>query len=93
MEFEYDLKKSRINKAKHGVDFKQAKTIWPVDNVALPAFTKGEQRYMIVGKIGLELYSCIFTTRKKKIRIISCRRSRKKEREIYHEKIKGKNNL
>lgn len=88
MEFEYDSNKSAINKQKHGIDFEEAKTIWSNTHVILPAITEGEQRYMIIGKIKTSLFSCIFTTRDKKIRIISCRRSRKKERNIYHEKIK-----
>ncbi|GAX59222.1 hypothetical protein SCALIN_C01_0153 [Candidatus Scalindua japonica] len=88
MEFEYDSNKSVINKQKHGVDFEEAKTIWSNTHVKLPAITEGEQRYMIIGKIKTRLFSCIFTTRDKKIRIISCRRSRTKERNIYHEKIK-----
>ena len=90
-EFEYDLTKSTTNKEKHGVDFEGAKTIWEGDNVILPAITKGEQRYMIIGKIKSDLYSCIFTIRGEKIRIISCRRSRKNERSIYHEKIREDN--
>ena len=88
MKFEYDSNKSVINKQKHGVDFEEARTIWSNINVILPAITEGEKRHMIIGKIKISLFSCIFTIRDKKIRIISCRRSRKKERDIYHEKIK-----
>ena len=93
MEFEYDIDKSVANKKKHGVTFEEAKVLWVEDNVILPAITKGEQRYMIIGKIGPNLYSCIFTTRREKIRIISCRRTRDKERRIYHEKLKEENNI
>ncbi|MCR4288667.1 MAG: BrnT family toxin [Candidatus Scalindua sp.] len=88
MGFEYDSTKSAINKQKHGVDFEEAKTIWSTTHVKLPAITEDEQRYMIIGKINTSLFSRIFTIREKKIRIISCRRSRKKDRNIYHEKIK-----
>lgn len=80
--------KSTANKQKHGVDFEGAKNIWANTNVILPAITEGEQRYMIIGKIKTSLFSCIFKIRSKKIRIISCRRSRKKERNLYYEKIK-----
>ena len=93
MEFEYDIDKSVANKKKHGVTFEEAKVLWVEDNVILPVVTLGEQRYMIIGKIGPNLYSCIFTTRREKIRIISCRRTRDKERRIYHEKIKEENNI
>jgi len=93
MEFEYDIDKSAANKKKHGVTFEEAKVLWVEDNVILPVVTLGEQRYMIIGKIGPNLYSCIFTTRREKIRIISCRRTRDKERRIYHEKLKEENNI
>ena len=90
MEFEYDLKKSKLNKKKHGVDFEQAKTIWPQDNVVLPAITRDEPRYIIIGSINSTLFSCIFTIRQKRIRIISCRKSRIKERRIYYDNLKEK---
>jgi len=87
MKFEYDLNKSLSNKEKHGVDFEQAKEIWFNDHVIFPAMTKGEPRYMIIGKIGLNIYSCIFTMRDVNVRMISCRKSRDMEREVYHEKV------
>ncbi len=86
MEFEYDQDKSRSNKEKHGVDFEKAKIIWLSNNVIIPAITKGEKRFMVIGRIGEDVYSCIFTLRKKTVRIISCRRARNKEKGIYHEK-------
>ena len=88
MEFEYNPDKSRSNKEKHGVDFEEAKAIWLSENVIIPAITKGEKRFMIIGRIGQDSYSCIFTLRKKRMRIISCRKARDKEREIYHEKTR-----
>ncbi|MGR3317441.1 MAG: BrnT family toxin [Candidatus Anammoxibacter sp.] len=90
MEFEYDSNKSVINKQKHGLDFEEAKTIWSNTNVILPAITEGEQRYMIIGKIKTSLFSCVFTTRNKKTRIISCRRSRKKKGTYTMKKLKSK---
>ena len=88
MEFEYDNNKSIKNKEKHGIDFEEAKDIWLEDNVVVPALTRDESRHMIIGKIGDNLYSCIYTVRSQKIRIISCRRSSTNEKEVYHEKIK-----
>ncbi len=88
MEFEYDINKSKTNKEKHGIDFEEAKVIWLSDHVIVPAITRGEKRFMIIGRIGQDTCSCIFTLRKKRIRIISCRRAGDKEREIYHEKAR-----
>lgn len=87
MKFEYDRAKSTLNKQKHGVDFEEAKAIWSGDNIIIPALIKDEPRHMIIGKINQNLYSCIFTIRGENIRIISCRKSRDKERKVYHEKI------
>jgi hypothetical protein len=87
MEFEYNISKSNSNKQKHGISFKEAKYLWLVDNIVLPAMTKGEPRYMLIGNIRRACYSCIFTIRSGKTRIISCRRSREKERRLYHEAI------
>ena len=89
MYFEYDTYKSSSNKIKHGISFEEAKALWLFDNVVLPAITRGEPRYMIIGKIGNLLYSCIFTARGGKTRIISCRRSREKERRFYNEATKS----
>jgi uncharacterized DUF497 family protein len=87
MEFEYDRHKSESNKAKHGVSFDDAKVLWLFDNIVVPAITKDEIRNMLIGNIGNELYSCVFTMRGEKARIISCRRSREKERRLYYEAI------
>ncbi len=86
MKFEYDPEKSAVNKAKHGIDFEAAKRIWDGEAVVLEAKTIKEARFMIMGWVQERLYSCIFTVRQDKIRIISCRRSRDKERVFYHEK-------
>jgi len=88
MYFEYDTNKSLMNKAKHGIDFEEAKLIWHGDNVILEAMTKDEARYMIIGLIRDKLFSCIFTLRGHKMRIISCRRSRDEEKRIYYEKTR-----
>ena len=88
MKYEYDRNKSKVNKRKHGFDFEEAKEIWFSDNIILPAISRGENRYMVIGKIDNICYSCIFTIRENNIRIISCRKSRNKEKELYNEKIK-----
>jgi len=88
MIFEYDKNKSKINKQKHNIDFEKAKKIWNQSNVVLRAKVIDEIRFMIIGKIEKNLYSCIFTIRNQKVRIISCRPSKKSEKEYYHAFIK-----
>ena len=84
MEFEYDVKKITKNKEKHGIDFVEAQNILDdPDCVMIPARTVNESRFLIIGMIDDKIWSAIFTVRNKKIRIISVRRSRKNEEEIY----------
>jgi len=84
MEFEFNKKKSAGNKEKHGIDFYEAQALLDgPDYIVIPAKTVDEQRFLIVGKIGANHWSAIVTYRNEKIRIISVRRSRKEEREIY----------
>ncbi len=84
MEFEFDDYKSQKNKTKHGLDFVEAQVLWEdVDLVEIPARAEDEPRSLVIGKIENKLWSAIITYRNEKIRIISVRRSRTEEREIY----------
>lgn len=84
MEFEYDNKKSEINKEKHGIDFLEAQRLWDdPDLVEIPAKTIDEARFLVVGMISGKYWSGIITYRDNTIRIISVRRARSEEVEIY----------
>ena len=84
MEFDFDKRKSQINKKKHGIDFIEAQALWnDPDRVEIPAKTIDEERFLIIGKISEKHWSTSITYREGKIRIISVRRSRKEEIEIY----------
>jgi len=84
MEFEFDKRKSQINKKKHGIDFIEAQALWnDPDRIEIPAETIDEERFLIIGKISDKCWSTIITYRNEKVRIISVRRSRKEEIEIY----------
>jgi uncharacterized DUF497 family protein len=54
VEFEFDSRKSDINKAKHGIDFVEAQALWRSKHVLLPAKDALEKRYMVIGRIGSE---------------------------------------
>ncbi|RXJ66984.1 toxin [Halarcobacter ebronensis] len=85
MIFEYDKNKSNSNKSKHNIDFEEAKELWS-DNFAIELKSKNcedEDRYLVIGKIKTKIYAAIITYRGEKIRIISVRRARKKEEELY----------
>ncbi len=84
MEFEFDPKKSGSNRQKHGVDFFEAQALWDdPDLIEIPVQTSDEPRYLIIGKIADKHWSGVITYRGERIRIISVRRSRKEEIEIY----------
>jgi uncharacterized DUF497 family protein len=84
MEFEFDVKKSSSNKIKHGIDFSQAQKLWDdPDLIEIPVRTSDEPRFLVVGKISDRFWSGIITYRGDKIRIISVRRARKEEVNIY----------
>ena len=87
MKFEWDDKKSLSNKLKHGIDFSTAVEIWKDDNrVEIKAPYPLEERGILIGKINKKLWTAIFAYRGDDIRIISVRRSRKKEMFLYEEK-------
>lgn len=84
MTFEYDARKSKINLEKHGIDFEEAQLLWDdPDLLEIPAKTEDEPRFMVIGRIADTHWSGIITYREGAIRIISVRRSREEEVELY----------
>ncbi|MCR9104466.1 MAG: BrnT family toxin [Gammaproteobacteria bacterium] len=83
-DFEYDERKSASNLQKHGIDFIAAQALWhDPDLLEIPARIEDEPRYLAIGKIGLKHWSAVITYRESTIRIISVRRSRDEEVELY----------
>jgi len=84
MEFEFDKNKSEENKKRHGIDFVEAQMLWDdPDRIEVPARTIDEPRFIVIARIADKYYSGIITYRGENIRIISVRRSRREEVEIY----------
>ena len=82
--FEYDDGKSQANLAKHGIDFLDAQALWKdSDLLEIRARTDDEPRYLVVGMIGSKHWTAVITYRNGRIRLISVRRSRKSEVELY----------
>lgn len=82
--FEYDPNKSQTNKQKHGIDFEEAQQLW--EDKSLLVFnvqTEPESRQLGIARLNNKYWSAIFTLRGNNIRIISVRRARKKEIELY----------
>jgi uncharacterized protein len=90
MVFEWDPDKSQANLEKHGLDFKSAKILWEdLDRIEIVAPHPLENRVILVRKIRSQLWTAVYTLRKDAIRIISVRRSRKKEKELYEKEKLG----
>jgi uncharacterized DUF497 family protein len=84
MQFEYDPNKSESNKQKHGIDFIEAQRLWnDPDLLEIPAKDMDELRFLVIGKIAGKYWSGIITYRSENIRIISVRKSRDEEIELY----------
>jgi uncharacterized protein len=84
MEFEFDPQKSDNNKIKHGIDFNEAQELWnDPDLIEIPVKTGDEPRYLAIAKISEKHWSAVVTYRDEKVRIVSVRRSRKEEVDIY----------
>jgi len=86
MEFAFDQVKSASNLAKHGIDFLAAQQLWnDSELLELPARTTGEPTFLVIGRIGLKHWSAVITYRDQSIRLISVRRSRPEEVELYEQ--------
>lgn len=82
--FDFDNAKSRSNQDKHRVDFIAAQALWDDSNLLeIPAHTQDEPRFVLIGRIDEKHWSAIVTYRGESIRIISVRRSRYEEVQLY----------
>ena len=84
VDFEFDDDKSKANLKKHGIDFQAAQELWKdPDLLVIQAKSDDEHRFLVIGLIGAKHWSAVVTYRNERIRLISVRRSRKKEAELY----------
>ena len=83
-DFEYDYNKSISNLKKHGIDFDAAQELWlDPDIVEVQTKSENEPRFLVIARIAKKFWSAVITKRGSIIRIISVRRSRKTEEELY----------
>lgn len=82
--FEFDSVKSQSNLDKHGICFQEAQLLWnDPDLIEIKAKSEDELRYLVIGVIAQKHWSAVITYRNGKIRLISVRRSRQREVELY----------
>ncbi len=83
-DFEYDHKKSISNLKKHGIDFEAARELWlDPEIVEVQAKSENEPRFLVIAHMAKRHWSAVITKRGSIIRIISVRRSRNTEVELY----------
>ncbi len=86
MKFEFNNRKSDGNREKHGIDFSGAQAVWlDPDRLEIPARTEDESRWMVIGKIGIRVWSVVMTYRGETVRLISARPASRKEVELYED--------
>jgi uncharacterized DUF497 family protein len=82
--FEFDKNKSELNKRKHGIDFETARKLWRDSNrIEISARWVDEPRFVLIAQLEKDIWSAVFTLRENRIRIISVRKARDNEKEIY----------
>jgi len=87
MEFEWDPNKAESNVEKHGVSFAHASTVF-CDPLSLtfydPDHSDDEERYITIGTSADDVLLIVsHTDRDDRIRIISARKAKRRERRIY----------
>ena len=94
LRFEWDETKNTQNKAKHGVSFEEASTVFADENALLiadPDHSAEEDRFVLLGlSISLRMQVVCHCYRRSggMIRIISARKAIKPERSRYDQRLK-----
>jgi uncharacterized DUF497 family protein len=83
-EFEFDERKSRLNKLKHALDFVEAQALWLDEELdEFRVDRAGEPRHTVIGRIDSRYWTAVITYRGDNVRLISVRRSRAREVEEH----------
>lgn len=91
MKFEWDTSKRESNEKKHGINFETAKELWMDENrVEIHAPHPLEDRIILIAKHVDKIWTAIYTIRQDAIRLISARRAKEKEVDLYEKKGAGK---
>jgi len=85
--FEWDSNKGEANKEKHGISFEDAIELFDAPFLRSRSERSGEIRWVAFGRAQRRVIAVIYTEREGRIRIISARMARTKEREIHQQRI------
>jgi uncharacterized DUF497 family protein len=90
--FEWDEKKNRLNKKKHGISFEESQTVFADENALLvhdPDHSQEENRFVILGlsfKLRILVVCHCYRESDAIIRIISARKATRSEQKQYWER-------
>jgi uncharacterized DUF497 family protein len=86
--FEWDEEKAKSNYRKHGIEFQEAVRVFAdafaVEGYDLMSPEYGEDRYLIIGMASGQLLTVVYTERQGTIRLISARKSSRREHDNYY---------
>ncbi len=87
MRIEFDSKKDAINQQKHGISLAMAEFLdWEMAIIEQDSrFEYGEVRFIGLSPLDVRLYTVVFIIRSPNIRVISLRKSNKKEVQRYEQ--------
>ena len=86
MEFAFDPAKSAANLRKHGIDFWAAQALWQDPSLLeIPARTSDEERFLVIARLQGKHWSAVIIDRHQVFRLISVRRSRPEEVQLYEQ--------
>ena len=89
LEFEWDIKKAKINKRKHNITFEEASTAFADDlsiTIDDPLHSEYEDRLILIGKSKeFKTLVVVHIEKTNTIRIISARKATKHEQNFYEE--------
>ena len=91
VEFDWDDEKNRLNRAKHGWDFRDAALAFLdplVHGVEDRTLDYGERRYKLTGFDGTRLVTVVYTERAGIVRLISAYKPSAQERGDYEDKVR-----
>ena len=84
MEFEFDEQKAKRTRGNMAWILSKRRSLWDdPELLEIPLESEDEQRLLVIGLVDSKHWTAIITYRQTRVRIISVRRSRDDERELY----------
>jgi uncharacterized DUF497 family protein len=86
LEFEWNPEKAQANLLKHGVPFLMACEVFKDGSRLEHADVSGdygEERWIVLGRVGQKILSVVYTQRGQRIRLIYARRADRNEQRCY----------